>query len=43
MSQETKLEVRLRSPRFPSWVLVVLAGVCWVLGLEHRLVPGGDR
>lgn len=43
--RETKLEIRLASPRFPSWLLVALAAMCWLVGLEHRLdhgTPGGD-
>ena len=32
-----KLEIRLRAPRYPAWLLVTMAALCWVLGLEHRL------
>ena len=35
--RKTKLEVRFYATRIPSWVLVVMAVVCWVVGLEHRL------
>ena len=32
-----RLEIKLTSERVPTWVLVALAAVCWVMSFEYRL------